>query len=196
MKKSKYVHGRVRLATSSPRVGEYDYDTKSYTPPDFYGDHFLYRDDRNLLPTAPGLYTASSPYTADSTTAFPPQTLYDKHSSTYSGMHSMVPNPYRQGMLSGNLGEDDSLWGTLEAEETVDLIDETAANEPNVFQQMGTGIMNWWDGLSPEEKVEAAGTGLELAEAGDRLCTRKWKFGNQHTQHTFIEWRKNQRTAK
>jgi hypothetical protein len=74
---SNYVHGRVRLATASPRVSEYDYSNRSYSPPDYYGgDHFLYRGDPNLLPNGNGMYSSSSPYNSDAITAYPPSTIY------------------------------------------------------------------------------------------------------------------------
>ena len=167
MKHPKYVHGRVRLATGTPRVGEYDYVERTYEPADYYGDHFMYRDDRNLLPIRQGLYGASSPYTFKSTTAFPPQTLYSPHSSSYLGGSNPMTPPYLSGAYRP-LGSDHDLWSELEEEQEVELMDEALQEDQeegsNFFSQAWTDVTNWWDSLSGEEKVEAVKTGYEVAD--------------------------------
>ena len=176
---SKYVHGRVRLATASPRINLYDYGTKSYTPPDYYGDHFMYRDDPNLLPVRQGLYASYSPTPSQNQlTAYPPQTLYSNHSSSYS----QGWNPTMSGCSCANMG----YLGEGEGEGEVDqeMLDLTASPSPppsdeeilamiesgdiktkeedagflesigKFFVDLWNALKGWWDGLSPEEQEE------------------------------------------
>ena len=176
-----YVHGQVRLATASPRVGEYDYVDRNYTPADYYGDHFLFRSDRNLLPTAPGLYTASSPYTFQSTTGFPP--FFDKHSSAYAGLHAgFKPNGTPSYLGDSDMTEQEMMDYLEDAgatydpndaqneEDMLDDIDETV-NDPNLLEQFGSALLGWWNSLDKKEKKEATDIGLALAEEGYAYAT-------------------------
>lgn len=177
----KYVHGRVRLATASPRVGEYDYGTKTYEPADYYGDHFMYRDDPNLLPVKKGLYASFSPYPGQNAlTAFPPQTLYSPHSKSYSqnwSPMSGVCKPCSMGYL-GNTGEssygsDEEVLAMLESGEIEPMNQEDAGFIGGLLGFLGDvwgALTGWWDSLSEEEKqyyreqaAEAVASGVASA---------------------------------
>ena len=144
---SKYVHGRVRLATASPRINLYDYGTKSYTPPDYYGDHFMYRDDPNLLPVRQGLYASYSPTPSQNQlTAYPPQTLYSNHSSSYS----QGWNPTMSGCSCANMG----YLGSGDVDDLA-ILNDIEAGDVESAEESGSwwqGIKDFWDGLSEEDK--------------------------------------------
>ena len=160
---TKYVHGRVRLATSTPRVREYDYGTKTYEPVDYYGDHFMYRDDKNLLPVRKGLYASYSPTPSQNAlTAYPPQTLYSPHSSSYSQNWSPlsgVCKPCSMGYLgSGDVTQpsDEEVLAMLESGEIEPMNQEDAGWLASLGSWLGDiwrALTDWWNGLSEEEKA-------------------------------------------
>lgn len=176
---TKYVHGRVRLATSTPRVREYDYGTKTYEPVDYYGDHFMYRDDPNLLPVRQGLYASYSPTPSQNAlTAYPPQTLYSPHSSSYSqnwNPLSGVCKPCSMGYLGSSDMDDLAMLNDIESGE-VGLIEE----EGGGFVQ---GILKWWNDLSPEDKETIKSTGKQVVDeavsGGKRSGTGRGKPNQQ-----------------
>ncbi len=164
---SKYVHGRGRLATASPRVGEYDYGTKSYSPSDYYGDHFMYRDDPNLLPVRKGLYASYSPVPSQNAlTAFPPPMLVDKHNSSY---HSWTPSMETSpSYLSGSHLAGDGI-SEFSDEELLDLVEaeEFVEDDPSMAEQVGSALWDAWNSLSDEQKDQAAELVYDTVTGGD-----------------------------
>lgn len=155
----KYVHGRVRLATASPRVGEYDYGTKTYEPADYYGDHFMYRDDPNLLPVRKGLYASYSPTPSQNAlTAYPPQTLYSPHhNSSYNNWSPM------SGCHSCNMG----YLGSADMDDLA-MLEDIQSGEVETIEEEGGGIVegiaNWWNSLSDDDKEFIKNTGREAVD--------------------------------
>ena len=149
---SKYVHGRVRLATGSPRVGEYDYGTRTYEPADYYGGHFLYADDKNLLHQRNNLYTASSPYSGRAVATYPPQTLYNSPSTSPIGVFGSAY------MAGSQEGTDLDMLNDLESGE-VETIEEEG-----FFSSAVNGVKNWWNSLSKEDKNTIKKEGVALAK--------------------------------
>lgn len=182
MKRTRYVHGQVRLATASPRVGEYDYGTKTYEPADYYGGHFMYRDDPNLLPVKRGLYASFSPIPSQNAlTAFPPRTLYSPHSKTYSQnwtpMSGMCKPCANMGYLSGggesSYGSDEEVLAMLEAGE-IEPMEEDSGFIGGLLGFLGDvwgALTGWWDGLSEEEKQYYREQAAEAVAAGAASAT-------------------------
>lgn len=179
---TKYVHGRVRLATSTPRVREYDYGTKTYEPVDYYGDHFMYRDDKNLLPVRKGLYASYSPTPSQNAlTAFPPPTLYSPHSSSYSQNWSPLSGVCKPCSM-GYLGSGDM--------DDLEMLNDIESGEVGVIEEEGggfvEGIVDWWNGLAPEDKEALKSTGKQVVDeavsGGKRSGTGKGKPNNDFAQ--------------
>ena len=160
---SKYVHGRVRLATASPRVGEYDYGTKEYSPAEYYGDHYMYRDDPNLLPVKKGMYASYSPYPSQNAlTAYPPPTLYSPHqSSSYSQNWSPA---MAGGCACANMG----YLGSSSGGSDLDMLNDLESGEVGVIENEGggfvEGIVNWWNSLDQGTKDVVVKTGKEAVD--------------------------------
>ena len=174
---SKYVHGRVRLATASPRVGEYDYATKEYSPSDYYGDHFMYRDDPNLLPVRKGMMASYSPYPSQNAlTAFPPPMLVDRHGSAYNNWSptKSINSSYLSGTYLGEMHH-----GEISDEEAMEIAEALAEEQPNLDPEQdeytigdalvdfGQGVVDAWNDLSPEQQSELIELGIDYAFDGD-----------------------------
>lgn len=167
---SNYVHGRVRLATGSPRVGEYEYGTRTYEPADYYGNHFLYADDKNLLHQGMNLYTASSPYSGRAVATYPPQTIYNSPSTSPIGVFGSAY------MAGGQSGSDLDMLNDLESGEV------GAIEEEGFFEGAINGIKNWWNSLSQSDKDYLKNKGGELIEGQTSSGGRSGTGGRKASQ--------------